>query len=395
LPDTTVALVGGRVIDPANGLDGAADVIVADGRIVEVAPGAAQRYPGAVVRDCSGSLVTPGLIDLHTHVVPGFGDFCVHPDRAGVSCAVTTVVDAGTSGTATIGLVRSRVQAPDVATRVLLLVDPCRVYLATKDYLPHRLHLADDPKNLDLGLAAEVLEAHAGVVVGLKARACTIDDPHASPFLDGAVAVAGDRPVMVHLGAFPYTPSLSTADTLRALRPGDVVTHAFRGHSGVVSDDGSVLPAFAEAVEAGLHLDVGHSGSDFRFTVARDLFDRGYLPTTVSTDLNLFNSDGPVHSLVEVMSKMLALGVELPKVVAMATTGPARVLRMQAELGTLSPNAVADVSVLQMTDGDFAFSDGFETMPATRRLMPVGCLRAGCWYDAAAYAVSAALEPAA
>ena len=391
MPATTV-LRAGRVVDPASGTDAIADVVITDGSVTAIGPGAGAGLDGTI-RDCAGLVVTPGLVDMHSHVVPGFGDFCVDPDRAGVSCGVTTVVDAGTSGTATLGLVLSRISAPDVATDVLVLVDPCRVYLATKDFLPHKLHLADDPKNLDLEAAAAALESDPRVV-GLKARACTIDDPRHSPFLAGAVSVAGDRPVMVHLGSFPYTPSLSTEDTLRTLRPGDVVTHAFRGHSGVVRDDGSVLPIFAERVADGLHLDLGHSGSDFRFSAARQLFDLGYLPTSLGTDINLFNEAGPVHSLVETMSKVLALGVGLSEVVAMATTGPATVLRRPA-LGRLTVGGTADVSVLRVEDGSFELSDGFETVHAGQRLAPVGCLKDGLWYDAAAHAVSSALVTAA
>lgn len=387
---STTVLAGGHVIDPASGRNEVTDITVKDGVITAIGP--AQLSPeesaAADIRNCSGEYVVPGLIDLHTHVFPGLGDFCVPPDRAGVSCGVPTVVDAGTTGTATFGIAHAALGMARNATRVLMLIDPCRLYLATKDFLPHRLHLADNPANLDLEGAAAILEQHSDVVVGFKARACTVDDPHRSPFLEGAVSIAGDRPVMVHLGAFPYTPSLSTEDTLRTLRPGDVVTHAFRGHSGVVDRQGQILPVFADRVSAGLFLDLGHSGSDFRFAAARQLFELGYLPDTLSTDLNLFNEDAPVHSLVEVMSKMLALGVPLESVIAMVTSNPAKVLRRSDVLGSLAVGRQADVSVLKLEDGAFALSDGFETVRTDRRLAPVGCLRAGQWHDAQPHAVS-------
>jgi dihydroorotase len=390
--DITV-LRGGRVIDPANGLDGILDVIVQDGRITAVgtAAGAADAacYDASTrVIDCRGTVVTPGLVDLHTHVVPGLGDFCVHPDRAGISNAVTTVIDAGTTGIATFGVSRARVEAPDVATRVRFLVDPCQLYLATKDFLPHRMHLADDLKNLDLDSAAATLAANTDMIVGLKARACTVDDPTRSPFLEGALAIAEHRPVMVHLGSFPYTPSLGTAATIALLRGGDIVTHAFRGHSGAVRKDGTLLPELAEAHERGVVLDIGHSGADFRFAAARQLMDLGIMPDTVSTDINLFNEGGPVHSLVEVMSKMLALGLDLPAVVAMATSRPAEVLHLEHEIGSLGLGRTADVSVLRLENEDAVLSDGFETINVSSRLVPIGCLRAGRWHDAATHAVS-------
>src|SRR6478672_5981954 len=198
-----VMLQGGRVIDPAAGRDETADVLVRDGRIVAVGPGLVPP-PGAQVIDVRGALVTPGLIDLHVHVYPGLGDFCLHPDRVGVEAGVPTVIDAGTSGAATFGLARKWIDDPNVRTQILALVDPCQIYFATKDFICHKLEIANDLRNLDLDLTASVLEANADVVVGMKVRACYVDDPNVSPFLEAAKKVAGNRPIMVHLGRFPF-----------------------------------------------------------------------------------------------------------------------------------------------------------------------------------------------
>jgi len=378
---TATVLRGGRVVDPGLGVDGLADVLVEDGRVVAVSPDLAPP-PGAAVHDVTGCVVTPGLIDLHVHVFPGLGDFCLHPDRVGVATGVTTVVDGGTSGVATFGLARRWIDDPDVQTRVLAFLDPNQIYFATKDFICHKLEIANDARNLDVESAMAAFAANADVVVGCKVRACSIDDPHHSPFLDAAQAVAGDHPVMVHLGRFPFTPTIPTTDLLDALRPGDVITHAFRGASGVLGSEG-VVPQFRDAVARGVRLDVGHSGTDFRFATARRLFDLGYLPYTVSTDLNVFNVDAPVVSLPETMSKIWAMGVPLPDVVAMATLHPARVVGWDHEIGTLAPGAAADVTVLRVEAGPADLSDGFETVVADRRLVPVGCLRAGAWIDAA------------
>ena len=125
----------------------------------------------------------------------------------------------------------------------------------------------------------------------MKVRACSTTDPEVSPFLDAAQRVAGDKPVMVHLGRFPHTPTIPTRVLLQQLRGGDVITHAFRGASGVLDASGAVTAEFKDAVDRGVRLDIGHSGTDFRFATARRLFDQGYLPTTISTDLNVFNVD--------------------------------------------------------------------------------------------------------
>ncbi len=313
----------GRVIDPAPGTDQVADVLIQDGLVAAVAAGIEVPRNTAVV-DAAGYLVTPGLIDLHTHVYPGLGDFCLHPDRVGVQTGVTTVIDAGTSGVATFGLARRWIDDPDVRTRVLAFMDPCQIYFATKDFICHKLEIANDERNLDVASTAEAIEANADVVIGLKVQASIHRDPHVSPFLDTAQAASGGRPVMVHLGRFPHTPTISVEDLLAALRPGDIITHAFRGASGLLgAPDGLATLRLRDAYDRGVRLDVGHSGTDFRFAAARALFDQGFFPVTISTDLNVFNLDHPVVSLPETMSKIWALGVPLATVIAMATANPA------------------------------------------------------------------------
>ncbi len=377
-----VVLSGGRVVDPSTATDQVTDVLVDDGAITAIGPVDDAIRAGATVVDCAGLLVTPGLIDLHVHVYPGLGDFCLHPDRVGVSQGVPTVVDGGTSGVATFGLARKWIDDPEVRTRILAFMDPCQIYFATKDFICHKLEIANDERNLDEESTAAMLAANDDVVIGMKVRACSTTDPEVSPFLDAAQRVAGEKPVMVHLGRFPFTPTIPTRALLQRLRGGDVITHAFRGASGVLDASGAVTAEFKDAVDRGVRLDIGHSGTDFRFATARRLFDQGYFPTTISTDLNVFNVDAPVISLAETVSKVWALGVPLADSLAMATSVPARVIGREQELGTLAPGRPAEVSVLRIDEGEFELSDGFETMSASRRLVPVGCLRAGEWIEA-------------
>jgi dihydroorotase len=139
-----------------------------------------------------------------------------------------------------------------------------------------------------------------------------------------------------------------------------------------------VTPEFLDTVDRGVRLHVGHSGTDFRFS-ARVLFDPGYLPTIISTDVNVFNVDYPVMSLAHTMSKMLAPGVPLNDVVSMTTLAPATVVRRQNELGLLNPGRGADVTVLRVEEADVELSDGYETITAGRSLSAVGCVRGGEW----------------
>ena len=180
-PPTPLALVlrRGRILDPANGLDMVGDVVITGGRILSVGPDAGREWPageGVDEVDCRGLVVTPGLIDTHAHVFPGLGDFCVAPDRAGVQTGVPVVVDGGTSGVATFGLARAWLEAAAPATRVLAFIDPNQLYLATGDFICHKLRIADDERNLDLDAAAAALEAHADMVGGFKVRATHVGD---------------------------------------------------------------------------------------------------------------------------------------------------------------------------------------------------------------------------
>jgi dihydroorotase len=374
-------LRGGRVVDPVSSTDAISDVVITDGVIAAIGPDLARSYPSATVVECAGLLVTPGLIDLHVHVMEGLGNFCVGPDVAGVDRGVPTVVDGGTSGTATFDISRRAIiDHPETRTDVLAFIDPNQLYLATKDFIAHKLHIADDPKNLDLDELAACVERHGDVIVGAKVRACHTGDPTRSPFVEGAQQVLTDRPIMVHLGRFPHTPVIPPATLLRQMRPGDIITHAFRGGGGMVDADGKVVAELRDAVDRGVVLDIGHSGTDFRFRDARRLMDQGVMPDTASTDLNMFNVDGPVFSITENLTKLLALGMTVSDVVATASSNPARVIQRESTLGALAPGRRAEISVMQLlTDGPYPVTDGHEVVESPAAFAPVGCVRAGEW----------------
>jgi dihydroorotase len=376
-----VLLRGGRIIDPASGLDQLGDVLSEDGIIVAVGGDLAGANPDASVIECGGLLVAPGLMDLHVHVMPGLGDFCVEADEVGVDMGVPIVIDGGTSGVATFDLARRAViDHPDTKSAVLAFIDPNQLYLATKDFICHKLEIANDTRNIDVESLHASMERNADVIVGLKVRACYTDDAAVSPFLETAKAASGGKPVMVHLGRFPHTPTISTPTLLDALRPGDIITHAFRGAGGMLDADGKVVPEFVDAVERGVRLDVGHSGTDFRFRDARKLADQGYLPHTISTDMNVFSIDGPVFSLAETMTKIWSLGASLRDVIAMCTVNTASTIARPEQYGALAVGRSADISLLAIEDSPKDVTDGHETVTVDRWLRSVGCLRAGTWY---------------
>lgn len=380
----TLLFKGARVIDPSSGFDQVADVLVQRGVVAGRGTGLVAP-PGCEVIDLPGCILTPALVDLHAHVMAGLGDFCVEPDAIGVDVGVPVVVDGGTSGVATFDVCRRAIiDHPMVRTRVLAFVDPNQLYLATGDFICHKLEIANDLRNLDEEALAACLERNSDVIVGLKVRACHVGDPEHSPFLAAAQRVGGDKPVMVHLGRFPHTPAITPAALLRALRPGDIVTHAFRGAGGMVDRTGRAVPELVDAVERGVLLDMGHSATDFRFNEARRLMDQGFRPFSASTDLNAFNVGGPVFSYLENMTKLLALGLSMAEVVEIGTTNAARAIDRADELGAITPGRPAELSAVRLSDdGQVPVSDGVETVMAPAAVVPVGCVRAGTWVPSA------------
>lgn len=381
-----VLLKGGRVIDPVSDFDQVADVLCVDGLIAAIGVDLDQSPDtvpvDALVVDCRGHIVTPGLIDLHCHVMPGLGDFCVKADDVGVDMGVPMLIDGGTSGVATFDIARTAViDHPDTKTEILAFIDPNQLYLATKDFICHKLELANDVRNIDVDALDASMERNDDIIVGLKVRACHAEDPDHSPFLAAAQSSSMGKPVMVHLGRFPHTPTIPTPKLLAALRPGDIITHAFRGAGGMLDANGTVIAEFVDAVGRGVLLDVGHSGTDFRFSDARKLFDQGYFPNSISTDLNIFNIGGPVYSLAETMTKILALGVDLVDVIAMCTSNTATAIGRSDRYGQLAVGRRAHVSVLSMESDPIEVSDGKVTVTAHEWFRPIGCLSNGVWYD--------------
>jgi dihydroorotase len=379
----TTIIRNGRVIDPASGLDAFVDIVIEGDRIAAVDADAGALYPQGVVHDAGGCLVTPGLIDIHTHCFVGLGDFCLPADLMGVRSGVPIIVDAGTAGATIIGLARRAViDHPATATKVFALMDPAQIYLANKGFICHYLQIAADERNLDLDVARAALDDNREIIVGFKVRATYTDDPRRSPFLAAAMLLAPELPVMVHFGEFPHTPVIDADTLLDALRPGDIVTHAFRGGGGQLDGKGAPTATFRAAVERGIRLDVGHSGGDFHFPTARRLIERGFTPNTISTDLNVFNVAGPVYSMSTTMSKIWALGIALTEVIRMTTVNAAAAIRKSADYGTLGVGRSAEISILRIETGGFALTDGHNTIKTDKRLRAVGCFRAGRYFEA-------------
>jgi len=348
----------GHVVDPANGVDRIADVVVADGRVLGLDVAVP---PGARVLDAAGAHVTPGWIDGHTHV---FGDIGLDdPDSAGVLAGVTTLVDAGSSGSATIDEFMVRTARGRTDVRAVLYLD--RRGIADTATIPTRV---TELPAVPVGELRRAVERHGERIVAVK-TGIYADLGTAWTSLALATAELVGRPLFVHIGNFSTHTTEDVAlmrDLLRRLRPGDVLTHCYTAQPGNLLDEhGALLPEALAAAGRGVVFDLGHSGAGFDPDVARVALAAGLRPTTVSSDIAVINVRQRVRSLAHVLGRVAELGLELPELVRSITTAPASVYGLPG--GHLSPGAPADVTVFDVDPAPAADGERFTVRATVRR----------------------------
>jgi dihydroorotase len=410
-----LVLKGARVIDPASGLDGMLDVAVAEGKIAAV--GADLPVPaGATVLDLAGAIVTPGLIDTHAHIYEHVtGDFGLNADLVGVRGGVTTVVDQGGPSALTFGGFKQFIVEPS-QSRVLCFISS---YLAG-GLLGHRYVDLYGPTGINVAAIVKTARQYPELIKGIKAHA----EPGGfsrwgleSLKLGKQAGRELGLPTYVHLGTLwpqkegsNVNPQEIIEQVVPLLDAGDVLAHPFtRYPSGFVGQDGAIHPLIFEALAKGVTIDVGR-GAHFSFDNARAVLDAGILPTTLGADLHGYNikyPDGgrwyrgmftdaqdvvPAEDMAEeaalpfstpyglhhTMSELMALGVTLPQVVAMATSHAAKLLRMEDTIGALKPGMDADISVFRVLSGEWTLRDSNGKEVVARQLLhPESVVRAG------------------
>jgi dihydroorotase len=374
-------LKGGRLIDPAGGKDGIFDIRVSDGKIHAI--GAELAPDGATVLDVKDAIVTPGLIDVHLHLMKGLGAFGVDPDIFGVGSGVTTVVDAGSAGHTLLNVFRNYV-TDNAKTRVLNYIN-----LSTLGGVcgPGYSILAD-PRLIDEDKIEKTVEANRDIIVGIKIMATggALGSQGLKP-LERARKL-GDAlkiPLLVHIGESwtKDTAPVHVADVLKYLRAGDIVTHMFTVHPGGLLDgNGKLWPQVRDARDSGVLMDVGHGLHNLNFDVARKVLDQGLHPDGVSTDGHRGNRAGPVYDLPTTMAKLMALGFSLHQVVKMATENAAKLLGRAGSLGTLNVGETADISVLKVEDREWKAVDSQKgAIPAHQTITPIHAIRGDTIYE--------------
>jgi dihydroorotase len=353
----SILIKGGHVIDPKNRLDGVMDVAISEGKIVQIGRNLDSKEAIQVV-DAKGLYVTPGLIDMHTHVFFGTnldqtysnGPNALPPDGFTFRNGVTTIVDAGCSGWRDFETFKK--QTIDRSqTRVLALLNIVGSGMRGSKF---EQNVAD----MDASQTAAMAKQYPDYIVGFKLA-------HFSGYNwtpTERVVEAGklaNLPVMIDFGG--STPTLSLEELFaKHLRPGDIYTHCFgqlKTRESILDvATGNVKPFVWEAQKRKISFDVGYGGISFAFSQAIPALKSGFYPNTISTDIHSGSMNNAMKDMLNVMSKFMAMGMDLKSVIQASTWNPALAIH-RPELGSLSIGSVADVAILTIRNGKFDARD--------------------------------------
>jgi dihydroorotase len=347
-----IVLKGGHVIDPKNSIDAQMDVAITGNKIAAVAPDISAAQAKKVI-DVHGLHVTPGLVDIHTHLFfttgaggAWAGDESIQPDAFSFRTGVTTMADAGSAGWRGFETFRHFV-IDRAKTRVFAFINISGLGMLTDA-------AEQETSEFQPEQVARLAKKHRDVVVGVKSAHYQKPDWASVDRAVEAGKLAG-IPVMVDFGWFlPERPYWQLVT--EHLRPGDITTHCFRAPVPWVDEHGKLYDYLRQARKRGVIFDVGHGGGSFVFRNAAPAVEQGFYPDSISTDIHAGSMNAGMQDMPTTMSKFLAMGEPLVEVVRESTINPATEIQ-HPELGHLTVGAPADVAVWELRSGDFGFAD--------------------------------------
>jgi dihydroorotase len=379
---------GGHLLDPGSGLDGHLDIGIKDGMIAAIEPDLAAKEAAKVVQVRGDNrYVTPGLIDIHTHVgygatTAGVGMGCVDPDVGGVGSGVTTVLDAGSVGIANVGVFGAHIM-PRAKTRVI-----CYVNVGTYAHTTPSMADVNRMEEIDRKAIASCIEANPGMIGGFKLRLVgpVVQERGEDVIrLSKDIATEHGLPLMVHIGDGRHPDRARAGELtrflLKTLTAGDILTHLCTPNPGGVMSvseaAASVVPEVEEARANGVVIDSALGRGNFGIDVARRQAELGIRPDTTSSDLTAGGRRLGV-GLLDSMAKFMSVGYSLSEVLRMTTSSAARGLGMADQWGALAVGREADISIFDVVQGKWKFTDTLnQPFTGDHALVPVQTIRHG------------------
>lgn len=357
-PEFDLLIRGGHTIDPASGRSGRFDIGIRKGIIASVEPDLTASGALKTI-DASGQVVTPGLVDLHTHIYWGTTYWGVEADPIAARSGVTTWIDVGSAGGYTFPGFREYI-ANRASVRVYAFLHLSSIGLVAPTWE------LSNPDYWDVDLAVETVERNRDLILGIKIRmdSRTTRGVGIEPMKHAReLADRVGLPLMTHIGDGP--PMLE--ELLPYLRPGDILTHCFTGRTmGISGPDGHVRKEIRDLQEQGLILDIGHGMGAFSFDVAESMLADGILPDAISTDIHQVAIQGPAFDMPTTMTKFLMMGMSLEDIVTRTTVNPAKAVGLD-DVGSLAVGQRADVALFRVEEGEYAYYDVFMNERRTDR----------------------------
>jgi len=348
----------GELRDPSQNLRRRADLAIVEGKIAAIEDAIApDRAIDSI--DASGSYVCPGLVDLHTHCYHSATGLGIEADPIAARSGVTTWVDAGSFGyDQTAGFRR-------------FIVEPSqsRIYGYVYLYPSSRNPDIDVIKYVRGGLdrTARAVLDNRDILLGVKFQAgSNMNGRYSFDMLKAARDLCDKHklPLMTHISFAPP----ETEQVMELMRPGDVVTHCYNGHTlGIVDNAGKIKPGVREARARGVIFDIGHGLGSFNFAAAKKALDAGFVADTISTDIYNLNVNGPVYDMPTTMSKLLHLGMSFDDILVRTTANPAKVVNRLEGMGQIKLGGPADIALLAIEDGQFRLIDSQRNVVTTNK----------------------------
>lgn len=367
-------LRGGHLIDPSQGLDGVADVVLHDGKIAAIG---GEVPDGADVIDLSGRYLSPGWIDIHIHAYGTLG--FANPDTIGIHQGVTSFVDAGGPG---IGVMDEFAALLEGHLVTDLYAGP---YIRPMGIIGSQFIEGDIRSLMSMPIAPylDFMKDHPGLIRYLKIAALGNYGSGPLKMGKGLAEIIG-VPLYGHIGEFQLQPDDPSAyEIFNISQAGDIITHLYHANGpGVLDADGRVLPLIRDAERRGVIFDIGFGSFNFSWDVATACFEQDFRPHIISSDLQQFGVIGPVFSLAHVMSIFKHLGMSVAEVVEAVTWAPAKALSLTDRAGSLKPGLPADVTVFTVDSETREVADTYENFqPIDARIAPVMAFKKGVRYD--------------